>query len=482
MATVAPESRRRHIGDLHPVNEVLPPHRLLVLGIQHLLIMYAGSVAVPLIVGSALHLPTKTIALLINADLLISGIATVVQTAGIHKIFGVRLPIVAGATFTVVTPMIVIAEKYGLPAFYGALLVSGVFGLIVAKPFSMITRFFPPVVAGTVISVIGLSLLGADISLIAGNNPNAPSFAPESHLALAGIVVLLIIIFTRFFRGFLGQVAVLLSIVIGWLIAWPMGMAHFQGVSSAHWVGFSGFFRFGAPTFQVSAIISMCIVIIVTFTESTADMLAVSEMTERPLSSSDLARGLATDALSAFIAAFTNSFPDTAYAENVGLVEITRVRSRWVVTVTGISLVILGLIPKMGQIVANVPGPVIGAAATVMFGMVTAVGIRTLKKVSYERNNNLLVVAVSLAFGLLPTFAPNIYQHLPQDVQVIFDSSITSTVIAAFLLNLLFNHWTKGPRQSVAVGLGGEALAEEMAALPGQEPAGSASEGWGLVQ
>jgi xanthine/uracil permease len=153
-----------------------------------------------------------------------------------------------------------------------------------------------------------------------------------------------------------------------------------------------------------------------------------------------------------------------------------------VVTVTGVCLVILGLIPKMGQIVANVPGPVIGAAATVMFGMVTAVGIRTLRKVSYERNNNLLVVAISLAFGLLPTFAPNIYQHFPQDVQVIFDSSITSTVIVAFLLNLLFNHWIRGPRQSAAVGLGSEALAEELAELPGAEPARETAKGWGLAQ
>ncbi|MBV8947323.1 MAG: purine permease [Solirubrobacterales bacterium] len=460
MSVIGATSQSERSRKPHPVDEVLPAPRLVILGVQHLFIMYAGAVAVPLLVGSALNLSTKTIGLLVNADLLVSGIATIIQSAGIRNILGVRLPVVAGATFTVVTPFIVIAQKYGIQAVYGAMLVSGVFGLLMAKPFSTITRFFPPLVAGTVITVIGLSLIGADVSLIAGNDPTAPSFGPESHILLAGLVVLLIIFITRFFRGFIGQIAVLLSIAIGTLVAWPMGLLHFGSVSHAKVVGFSGFFHFGGPKFQAAAIISMCIVMLVTFTESTADMLAVSDMVDRPLSPNDLARGLATDALSAFIASFTNSFPDTAFAENVGLVEITRVRSRWVVTVCGVCLVILGVLPKVGQVVANIPGPVIGAAATVMFGMVAAVGIRILQKVSYAGNNNLLIVAVSISFGLIPAFAPNFYQHFPKNLQVIFDSSITSTVIAAFLLNLLFNHWRR-PGES-AVGLGGEALADEL--------------------
>jgi uric acid transporter len=171
---VAPDTRGK--PPVHPVDEVLPAPRLFVLGLQHLFIMYAGAVAVPLIVGGALGLPTSTIGLLVNADLFVSGIATVIQSVGIGKVFGVRLPVVAGATFTVLSPMIVIAQKYGLPAVYGAMLISGVFGLLIAKPFSMLVRFFPPLVAGTVICVIGLSLIGADVSLIAGDNPAAKDY------------------------------------------------------------------------------------------------------------------------------------------------------------------------------------------------------------------------------------------------------------------------------------------------------------------
>src|SRR6201995_2370844 len=448
---LAPETGGRPV--VHPVDEVLPAPRLFVLGLQHLFIMYAGAVAVPLIVGGALRLPISTIGLLVNADLFVSGVATIIQSVGIGKIFGGRLPVVAGATFTVLSPMIIIAQQYGLAAVYGAMLCSGVFGLLIAKPFSMMIRFFPPLVAGTVICVIGLSLIGADVSLIAGDDPAAKGYGQVSHIALAGLVVLLIVVITRAFRGFISQIAVLLSIIIGTLVAWPMGLLHFTGVGAAHWVGFGGVFRFGHPKFQVAAILSMCIVMLVTYTESTADMLAVSEMVDKKLTPSDLARGLATDGLSAGLAGFLNSFPHTAFAENVGLVGLTRVRSRWVVTTCGALLVILGLLPKFGQIVANIPGPVIGGAATVMFAMVTAVGIQTLHKTSFDGNHNLLIVAVSFSAGLIPAVQPSFYENFPTDFQVIFGSSITSTVIVVFVLNLVFNHWVRSPKGESAVSL-----------------------------
>jgi NCS2 family nucleobase:cation symporter-2 len=441
-----------------PVDQVPPVPRLLLLGIQHLAIMYSGAVTVPLIVGPAVGLSASDIAILVSADLFVAGIASVIQSAGISKIFGVRLPVVAGATFTTVNPMIIIATQYGgrsgLPVVYGAMLVAGVFGLLIAKPFSMIIRFFPPLVTGTVITIIGLSLIGDDVSMIAGSDSTATSYGEISHIGLAALVVVIVVLLTRFTRGFLSQVAVLIAIVAGTLVAWPMHLDDFSSVGSSAWFGIAPPFHFGPPKFQAAAIISMCIVVIVTYTESTADMLAVAEMTETELSPGDLARGLATDGLSALLAGFFNSFPDTAFAQNVGLVGMTRVRSRWVVTVCGGLLVILGLIPKVGAVIANLPGPVIGGAATVMFAMVTAVGIRTLHKAEFggSKSHNLLIVAVSLAIGLIPTMAPDFYEKFPKDFQIIFGSSITSTVIVVFTLNLLFNHWTGGwPRRPDAV-------------------------------
>ena len=430
----------------HLVDEVPPTPRLITLGIQHLVIMYAAAVAVPLIVGDALKLPTTTVALLVSADLLISGVFTIVQSVGIGKILGVRLPVVTGATFTVLTPMIIIAQQYGLQAVYGAMIISGVFGVLIAKPFSMMIRFFPPLVAGTVITIIGLSLIGADVSLIAGTDPTAPGYAGLPGITLAAIVILLIVLITRFFRGFVGQIAVLLAIVLGTLIAFPMGLADFSAVGNANWAGFSGFLFFGPPKFEAAAIISMCIVMLVTFTESTADMLAVAEIVDKPLKPNDLARGLATDGLSAVFGGFMNAFPDTSFAENVGLVEMTKVRSRWVVAVCGIILVLMGFIPKLGVVIASLPDPVIGGAATVMFAMVAAVGIRILHKASFKDNQNMLIVAVSLSFGMIPTVAPSFYSKFPEAFQVIFGSGITATVIVVFLLNLVFNHWVRRPK------------------------------------
>jgi NCS2 family nucleobase:cation symporter-2 len=442
---------RPDVAAVHPVDEVLPAPRLFILGLQHLFIMYAGAVAVPLIVGPAVGLSGDDVALLVSCDLLVSGVASVIQSVGIGKIMGVRLPVVAGATFTVLNPMIIIANSYGgragLPYVYGALIVSGVFGVLIAKPFSMVLRFFPPLVTGTVIVMIGLSLIGADVGLIAGSDSTAKDYGQISHIALAGLVILFIVVISRFFRGFVGQTSVLISIILGTLVAWPMGLDKFPSVAGADWFGLPHPFHFGAPKFAAAAIISMCIVVLVTYTESTADMLAVSEMVDKSLSPSDLARGLATDGLSAVLAGFFNSFPDTAYAENVGLIGMTKVKSRWVVTVCGVFLFLLGIIPKVGAIVSDLPGPVIGGAATVMFAMVTAIGIRTLHKVEFEDNHNLLIVAVALSVGLIPAISPTFYEKFPKDFQIIFGSAITSTVIVVFVLNIVFNEIGAFPRQ-----------------------------------
>ena len=424
----------------HPVDQVLPPARLGLLGLQHVLVMYTGCVTVPLVFGSAAKLDTSTIGLLINADLLVAGLVTLLQALGIGKVLGVRLPVVAGATFTAVTPMILIAGEYGMQAVYGSMIAAGVFGLLVAVPFARAVRFFPPLVSGTVITVIGLSLIGVAAGLIAGLDPTAKDYAAPSHLALAGAIVLFIVLVSRFTNGFLSQLGVLLGLVGGTLAAIPMGLTDFTAVGHAEWLGVASPFHFGAPEFPIAAVVSMCVVMLVTFTESTADMLAVGEMTGRPLSRRDLARGLAADGVSGVLGGVMNGFLDTVFAQNVGLVGMTKVRSRYVAAVAGGFLVLLGLVPKLGEVVASLPGPVVGAAGLVMFATVTAVGINTLRKVQFEGTNNLLIVAVSIGVGMLPVMAPSIYHAFPTGVQIIGGSAITSATLAAFLLNLLFNH------------------------------------------
>ncbi|MGX1543084.1 nucleobase:cation symporter-2 family protein [Streptomyces adustus] len=430
----------------HPVDEVLPPARLGLLGLQHVLVMYTGCVTVPLVFGAAAKLDTSTIGLLINADLLVAGLVTLLQALGIGKVLGVRLPVVAGATFTAVTPMILIAGEYGMQAVYGSMIAAGVFGLLVAVPFARAVRFFPPLVSGSVITVIGLSLIGVAAGLIAGQDATAKDYAAPSHLALAGGIVLLIVVVNRYTSGFFSQLGVLLGLIVGALVAVPMGLTDFSSVGGADWFGLASPFHFGAPHFPVAAVISMCVVMLVTFTESTADMLAVGEMTGRPLSRKDLARGLAADGVSGIFGGIMNGFLDTVFAQNVGLVGMTKVRSRYVAAVAGGILVALALVPKLGEIVASLPGPVIGGAGLVMFATVTSVGINTLRKVEFEGTGNLLIVAVAIGVGMLPVVAPSFYHAFPTWVQIIGGSAITSATVAAFLLNLLFNHTPGGKK------------------------------------
>ncbi|MFJ5102142.1 nucleobase:cation symporter-2 family protein [Streptomyces sp. NPDC088554] len=424
----------------HPVDQLLPPARLGLLGIQHVLVMYTGCVTVPLVFGGAAGLDTSTIGLLINADLLVAGLITLLQALGIGRFLGVRLPVVAGATFAAVTPMILIAGEYGLPAVYGSMIAAGIFGLLVAVPFARAVRFFPPLVSGTVITVIGLSLIGVAAGLITGPDPTAKDYAAPGHLALAGGIVLLIVAVGRFARGLLAQLGVGLGLAVGTLVAVPLGLTDFSSVGRADWFGVSSPFHFGTPEFPVAAVLSMCVVMLVIFTESTADMLAVGRMTGRPLTPRDLARGLAADGMSGVLGGIMNGFPDTVFAQNVGLVGMTKVRSRYVAAVAGGILILLGLVPKLGEIVASLPGPVIGGAGLVMFATVTAVGIDILRTVEFEGTGNLLIVAVSLGVGMLPVAAPTIYHAFPAWFQIIAGSAITSAALSAFLLNLLFHH------------------------------------------
>ncbi|MBO1330185.1 nucleobase:cation symporter-2 family protein [Streptomyces sp. VRA16 Mangrove soil] len=423
----------------HPVDEVPPVRQLAAFGLQHVLAMYAGAVAVPLIVGGAMKLSAADLAYLITADLLVCGIATLIQCIGAWR-FGIRLPIVQGCTFAAVSPMVLIGTTGGgLPAIYGAVIVAGLAMMLLAPVFGRLLRFFPPLVTGTVILIIGLSLLPTAGTWAAGG-AGAKDFGAPKNIALAAFVLVLVLAVQRFAPPALSRVAVLLGIVVGTAVAIPTGFTDFGAVGDADWVGISTPFHFGAPEFHGAAIVSMLIVALVTMTETTGDFIAVGEMTERPVDRRSLADGLRADGFSTVLGGVFNTFPYTAFAQNVGLVGMTKVRSRWVVAVAGGILVVLGLLPKLGAVIAAIPSPVLGGAGLVMFGTVAASGLRTLSKVEFEGNSNLTVVAVSVALGVLPVGVPTIYEKFPDWFQTVMDSGISAGCITAIALNLLFNH------------------------------------------
>ncbi|MFJ3662659.1 nucleobase:cation symporter-2 family protein [Streptomyces sp. NPDC090119] len=428
-------------AETHPVDEIPPVRQLAAFGLQHVLAMYAGAVAVPLIVGGALRLSPADLAYLITADLLVCGVATLIQCVGCWR-FGVRLPIMQGCTFAAVSPMVLIGTTGGgggLPAIYGSVIVGGLAIMLLAPVFGRLLRFFPPLVTGTVILIIGVSLLPVAGNWAAGG-VGAKDFGAPRNLALAAFVLAVVLGVQRFAPAFLARVAVLTGIVVGLAVAVPLGFTDFGGVADADWVGISTPFHFGAPEFRVSAIVSMLVVALVTMTETTGDLIAVGELTGRKIEPRSLADGLRADGLSTVLGGVFNTFPYTAYAQNVGLVGMTRVRSRWVVAAAGALLVLLGLLPKLGAMVAAVPAPVLGGAGLVMFGTVAASGLRTLASVDFRDNHNLTVVAVSVAVGMLPVGVPTVYAKFPDWFQTVMNSGISAGCLTAIALNLLFNH------------------------------------------
>ncbi|AEI76307.1 nucleobase:cation symporter 2 (NCS2) family transporter [Cupriavidus necator N-1] len=435
-------------------NERLPSGRLLALGLQHVLVMYAGTVAVPLIVGGALKLPKDQLAFLINADLFAAGLATLIQAFGFWK-FGIRLPVMMGVTFASVAPMIAIGTdpNVGLLGIYGAVIASGIFGILIAPMMGRMLGLFPPVVTGTVITLIGVSLMRVGINWAAGGQPTTRAvidgvvkevpnlaYGDLANLGIAGLTLLIILLLTKYGRGLVANCAVLLGIIAGTLVAMAMGKVSFEGLDEASFMAVITPLHFGIPTFEVTAILSMCIVMLITLVESTGMFLALSDITGKKLSNEDLTRGLRADGLGTVIGGIFNTFPYTSFSQNVGLVTVTGVRSRYVAAAGGIILIAFGLFPKMAHVVASVPQFVLGGAGIVMFGMVAATGIRILGSCDFNRNRyNLFIVAISIGAGMIPTLAPTFFQYLPKWTGPFTHSGIVLGTIVAVALNLFYN-------------------------------------------
>ncbi|MEO9329860.1 nucleobase:cation symporter-2 family protein [Gordonia aurantiaca] len=440
-----------------PVDEIPPFVKLFPLGLQHVLAMYAGAVAVPLIVGGAMvgagHLESGDIVHLIMADLFVAGIATILQAVGFWR-FGVRLPLMQGVTFAAVGPMITIGTNYGITAIYGSVIACGVFMIAVAPIVGRLIRFFPPLVTGTIILIIGVSLMRVAAGWFGGGTASGPDFGAPENIGFGFLTLAIIVLLERFAPDAIRRVSILVGLVIGTVISIPFGMTDWDKLGEYPWVGVPQPFQFGMPTFEVSAIISLIIVGLVIMTETTGDIVAVGEIVDEKITPRRLADGMRADGMGTLLGGIFNTFPYTAFAQNVGLVAITGVRTRHVATCAGVILVVLGLLPKMAAIVEGIPQPVLGGAGVALFGMVAASGIRTLAKVKFD-NVNVLVVAISVGVAMLTEAkiyytdrtlgnAPvnvvlDIYAKFPDWFQTIFHSGISAGAITAILLNLLLN-------------------------------------------
>ncbi|WP_395399081.1 nucleobase:cation symporter-2 family protein [Arthrobacter sp. UC242_113] len=450
-AATRPEDQRLSIGSTFAY------------GFQHVLTMYGGIIAPPLIIGAAAGMSSQDIGLLIAACLFVGGLATILQTVGI-RFFGSQLPLVQGVSFAGVSTMVAIVHGGGgIQSVFGSVIAASLIGLLITPLFSRIIKFFPPVVTGTVITTIGLTLMPVAANWAMGGNKAAPNYGSMANIGLAAATMAIVLLLSKVGNAAISRLSILLAMVLGTLIALAFGMADFSKVGTGQIVAFPTPFAFGPPTFEIAAIISMLIVILVTLTETSADIIAVGEIVGTKVDSKRIGNGLRADMLSSAISPLFNSFTQSAFAQNVGLVAITGVKSRFVVSAGGLILVVLGLLPVLGRVVAAVPTPVLGGAGVVLFGTVAASGIRTLSKVEYRNNMNLIIVAASIGFGMIPIAAPAFYDQFPSWFSTIFHSGISSAAVMAILLNLLFNHLKAGnsDNQSVFVAGTGRLVKEE---------------------
>ncbi|MBM6622471.1 purine permease [Micrococcaceae bacterium RIT802] len=435
-----------------PEDERLPWGKTLAYGFQHVLTMYGGIIAPPLIIGAAAGLDTADQAMLVACCLFVGGLATILQTLGI-PFFGAQLPLIQGTSFASVATLVAIVNgDGGIQAVFGSVLAAAVIGFLVAPFFARIVRFFPPVVTGIVITMIGLSLTPVAANWAMGGDEKADGYGGLANIGLAAFTLVLVLLLSKVGNAAISRLSILLAIVIGTLVAWALGMADFSSVGHGPIFALPQPLAFGAPVFEIGGIISMTIVVMVILTETTADILAIGEISGSKVDKKRIANGLRADMVSSIAAPLLNTFTQSAFAQNVGLVAITGIKSRFVVTAGGGILVVLGLLPILGRVVAAVPTPVLGGAGIVLFGTVAASGIRTLSKVRYDQGMNMIIVSASLAFGMVPIVMPEFYSGFPVWLSTILHSGISSAAIMAVALNLLFNELKFGnPKKHASV-------------------------------
>lgn len=407
------------------------------LGLQHVLAMYAGAVIVPLIVGNAIGLTPAQLTYLISIDIMMCGVATILQVWK-NKFSGIGLPVVLGCTFTAVGPIINIANTYSIQSVYGAILVSGLIVVLIASFFSKLIRFFPPIVTGSVVTTIGLTLIPVAINDLAGGQ-GAEDFGSAVNLFLGFSTLIIILIILKFAKGFFGSIAILTGIIIGTVVGAFFGRVDFTPVLEASWLHLPQVFYFGTPEFHLLPILTMTLVALVSLVESTGVYFALGDITEKKIKGDDLKRGYRAEGMAIILGGLVNAFPYTTFSQNVGLIQISGVRRNKIIYIAGAMLIILGLAPKIGAATLAIPGPVLGGAMLAMFGMVISAGIKMLSHVDLNKQENMVIVAISLGMGLAVTVVPDLFAVLPENLSVITSSGIVMGSMTAIILNAVFN-------------------------------------------
>ncbi|MHA6344918.1 uracil-xanthine permease family protein [Roseivivax sp. CAU 1761] len=417
------------------------------LGIQHVLAMFVSNVTPAIIVAGAAGFGFGSnspdfpeLIYMIQMSMFFAGIATLFQTLGMGRV-GARLPIVQGTSFAFLPIMIPLVAGQGVGAIsvlMGGVFVGGLFHASLGLFIGRIRFALPPLVTGLVVTMIGLALVRVGIQYAAGG---VPAIGTEEYGSLGNwfvaFVVILVTLGLKFFaRGMLSVSAVLLGLIAGYLVAIPMGMVSFGNIGNAAVIALPDAFHFGM-SFSFAAILGFCLMAFVSAVETVGDVSGITkggagrEATDREIEGATYADGIGTA-----ISGLFGALPNTSFSQNVGLIAMTGVMSRHVVTIGAIFLILCGLMPKVGAAISTVPIEVLGGGVIVMFGMVVAAGVSMLSDVDWNRRNMVIfAIALSLGFGL--QLEPGALQHLPETARVLLTSGILPAALIAIVLNLL---------------------------------------------
>lgn len=406
-----------------------------ILSLQHLLAMYAGAILVPIIVGTSLDFTPEQIAFLVTVDIFMCGVATFLQ---VWKGTGTGLPIVLGCTFTAVAPMILIGQTKGIGDLYGSLFLSGILVVLIAPFFSYLVRFFPPVVTGSVVTIIGINLMPVAMNYLAGGEGDK-HYGDPKNIILGVVTLIIILIVQRFTVGFLKSIAILIGLIVGTVLAALFGIVDVNQVGTTHWFSLPQPFRFSTFSFDLGATLVFFIVALVSLIESTGVYHALSEITGKKLERKDFRKGYTAEGIAIILGSIFNAFPYTAYSQNVGLVSLSGAKKNKVIYGMVILLIICGCIPKLGALANMIPLPVLGGAMIAMFGMVMAYGVSILGNINFKNQNNLLIIAVSVGLGTGISAVPQAFKALGEQFAWLTQNGIVLGAISAIILNFFFN-------------------------------------------
>lgn len=423
--------KNTEVNLIYGVDDDLDLPKKVLFGLQHIFAAFGGIIVVPLVIATSLGFDSKVTTALISASILGSGLATIIQAKGVGKV-GARVACIMGTDFTFVSPAISVGSVLGLPGIIGATILGSLFEVILSFFIKPLMKFFPPLVTGTVVALIGLTLLPVSIDWAAGGAGSA-NYASLENLAVAMFVLVITLLLNNYGKGMISSASILIGIVVGYIVCIPLGLVDFTPVKEASWLSFPKILEFGV-TFDAKAVMAFIPAYFVATIGTVGCLKAIGETSNINIGDKRVAAGVLSDGVGSALGGLVGSCPNTSFSQNIGIISLTKVASRHVAVMAGILLVILGFLPKVAAIITGIPNPVLGGVGIMMFGTVAAAGIRTLSNIKLTERN-LLIIAISIGLGLGVTFRPDVIHNLPEAIRMIFSSGISTGTIAALILN-----------------------------------------------